>query len=97
MLKTSYAIFKSDPEYSRDSTLSLCEITLNNLMNEGEIDERDFLDRVNLLNGMPFLTPVFRLKSSVFGLLTPDFQLRTFFSSDFRLPTSDLSILILKH
>jgi len=46
---------------------------------------------------MPFLTPVFRLKSSVFGLLTPDFQLRTFFSSDFRLPTSDLSILILKH
>lgn len=52
MLKTSYAIFKSDPEYSRDSTLSLCEITLNNLLHEGEIDERDFLDRVNLLNGM---------------------------------------------
>jgi len=46
---------------------------------------------------MPFLTPVFRLQSSVFGLLTPDFQLRTFFSSDFGLRTSDLSILILKH
>ena len=52
MLKTSYAIFKTDPEYSRDSTLSLCEITLNNLLHEGEIDERDFLDRVNLLNAM---------------------------------------------
>lgn len=52
MLKTSYAIFKTDPEYSRDSTLALCEITLNNLLHEGEIDERDFLDRVNLLNAM---------------------------------------------
>ncbi len=52
MLKTSYSIFKSDPEYSRDSTIALCEITLNNLLHEGEIDERDFLDRVNLLNAM---------------------------------------------
>lgn len=50
MLKTSYAIFKEDEDYSRDSTLSLCEITLNNLMSEGEFHERDFLDRVDLLN-----------------------------------------------
>jgi len=42
---------------------------------------------------MPFLTPVFRLQSSVFGLLTPDFQLRTFFSSDFGLRTSDFRLI----
>ncbi len=52
MLKTSYAIFKEDEDYSRDSTLSLCEITLNNLISEGEFHERDFLDRVDLLNHM---------------------------------------------
>lgn len=52
MLKTSYAIFKTDEDYSRDSTISLCEITLNNLMSEGEFHERDFLDRVDLLNHM---------------------------------------------
>lgn len=50
MLKTSYAIFKQDEDYSRDSTLSVCEITLNNLITEGEFHERDFLDRVDLLN-----------------------------------------------
>jgi hypothetical protein len=52
MLKTSYSIFKKDKHYSRDNTIALCEMTLNNLMDEGELDERDFLDRVDMLNGM---------------------------------------------
>lgn len=52
MLKTSYAIFKTDEDYTRESTLSLCEITLNNLISGGEFHERDFLDRVDLLNHM---------------------------------------------
>jgi len=52
MLKASYCIFKQDEDYSRDSTISLCEITLNNLISEGEFHERDFLDRVDLLNHM---------------------------------------------
>lgn len=52
MLKTSYSVFKRDEDYEREQTLSLCEITLNNLLEEGELDERDFLDRVDLLNGM---------------------------------------------
>ncbi|MCF8303018.1 MAG: hypothetical protein K9I94_07065 [Bacteroidales bacterium] len=52
MLKTSYSVFKRDEDYKKQKTLSLCEITLNNLLEEGELDERDFLDRVDLLNGM---------------------------------------------
>lgn len=50
MLKTSYAIFKEDEDYDRDNTISLCEMTLHNLLDEGELDERDFLDRVDILN-----------------------------------------------
>lgn len=52
MLQTSYEIFKKDEDYSPESTISLCEITLKNLMHDGNIDDRDFLDRVNLLNGL---------------------------------------------
>jgi len=52
MLKASYGYFKSDPEFLTENTLQLCEITLNNLLEEGEFDERDFLSRVDLLNGM---------------------------------------------
>ncbi len=52
MLKSSYSIFKKDEHYQRDNTIAVCEMTLNNLMGEGELDERDFLDRVDILNGM---------------------------------------------
>jgi len=52
MLKTSYSIFKRDPDYDKYNTLSLCEMTINNLLEEGELDEHDFLDRVDLLNSM---------------------------------------------
>jgi hypothetical protein len=52
MLKTSYSIFKKDEDYEKGNTLSLMEMTLNNLLQEGELDERDFLARVDLLNGM---------------------------------------------
>jgi hypothetical protein len=52
MFKTSYRLFKKDKDYSRDKTLSLSEISINNLFDKGELDERDFLARVDLLNGM---------------------------------------------
>jgi hypothetical protein len=52
MLKASYGFFKKEPDFSTENTLQLCEITLNNLLEEGEFDERDFLARVDLLNGM---------------------------------------------
>jgi hypothetical protein len=52
MLRASYRIFKRDEDYEKENTISICEMTLNNLLQEGEIDERDFLDRVDILNGM---------------------------------------------
>ncbi|HOP03890.1 MAG TPA: hypothetical protein PL017_04705 [Tenuifilaceae bacterium] len=52
ILKTSYSLFKEDKNFSPHTTLQICEITLNNLLEEGELNERDFLDRVDLLNGM---------------------------------------------
>ncbi|HRX30723.1 MAG TPA: hypothetical protein P5349_02435 [Tenuifilaceae bacterium] len=52
ILKSSYAHFKKDADFTTKNTLQICEITLNNLLEEGELNERDFLDRVDLLNGM---------------------------------------------
>ncbi|MFO7613904.1 MAG: hypothetical protein R6W71_04615, partial [Bacteroidales bacterium] len=50
MFRTSYKIFKRDEDYVKENTISLCEMTLRNLMQEGELDEQDFLDRVDILN-----------------------------------------------
>jgi hypothetical protein len=52
MLKSSYGLFKKEPEFTTENTMQLCEITLNNLLEQGDFDERDFLARVDLLNGM---------------------------------------------
>ena len=52
MLKSSFSLFKKDEDYDKFNTLPLCEITLNNLLHEGDLNERDFLDRVDLLNEM---------------------------------------------
>jgi hypothetical protein len=52
MLRKSYRIFKRDEDYDKTRTISICEMTLSNLLEEGEVDERDFLDRVDILNGM---------------------------------------------
>jgi len=52
ILKSSYSHFKNNPDFSPSNTLQICEITLNNLLEEGHLKERDFLDRVDLLNGM---------------------------------------------
>jgi len=52
MLQSSFRIFKRDEDYDKSNTISLCEMTLNNLLNKGDLDERDFLERVDILNGM---------------------------------------------
>ncbi len=52
MINSSYELFKKDSDYNKDNTLALCEITLSNLLTEGEFSEQDFLDRVDILNGM---------------------------------------------
>lgn len=52
MLRTSLDLFKKDSMYNPDNTISMCEITVNNLLYEGDFDEKDFLDRVDLLNAV---------------------------------------------
>ncbi len=52
VLKTSFELFRRDKMYTPETTLSMCEITVNNLLYEGDFDEKDFLDRVDLLNAV---------------------------------------------
>jgi hypothetical protein len=52
MLRNGFALFKEEVGFDRENTEVLCEMTLNNLMEAGNFDERDFLDRVDILCGM---------------------------------------------
>ncbi len=52
MLKSGFSLFKKEIGYDKENTIVLCEMTLKNLMEEGVFDERDFLDRVDILCGM---------------------------------------------
>lgn len=51
-IKDSLEIFKRDEDYRPDNTIAFCEISLNNLMQDEKVDEKDFLHRVDLLNMM---------------------------------------------
>lgn len=52
MLKTGYSLLKKEEGFLTSNSIVLCEMSLNSLMNGDDIDERDFLERVDLLNGM---------------------------------------------
>ncbi|MEI7596010.1 MAG: TonB-dependent receptor [Bacteroidota bacterium] len=52
MMKTGFSLFKKDVAYTKENTVVLSELTLNNLLQEGEVDEQDFLDRADILCGM---------------------------------------------
>ena len=49
MYKRSLELFLKEKRVSEDNTEVIFEITLSNLRAEGEIDERDFMDRAELL------------------------------------------------
>ncbi len=49
MFKKSYELFIQENKVDKENTLVVSEITLSNLRSEGEIDERDFMDRAELL------------------------------------------------
>jgi hypothetical protein len=49
MYKNAYNMFLEENKVDKDNTLVIVEITLSNLRSEGEIDERDFMDRAKLL------------------------------------------------
>ncbi|MFP9117414.1 TonB-dependent receptor [Flavobacterium sp. RNTU_13] len=52
MYEKSYQMFLEENKVDKEKTLVIFEITLSNLRSEGEIDERDFLDRAELLCSM---------------------------------------------
>jgi len=49
MYEKSLKMFLAENKVEKDNTLVIFEITLSNLRSEGEIDERDFMDRAELL------------------------------------------------
>lgn len=49
-IEDSMEIFKRDEDYTPDNTIGFCEISLNYLMQGEQLDEKDFLHRVDLLN-----------------------------------------------
>lgn len=49
MYEKSYDMFLKEKKVDKKNTLVIFEITLSNLRSEGEIDERDFMDRAELL------------------------------------------------
>lgn len=52
MLKTGYHQLKKDVDFKKDNTITLCEMTMDNLLSEGNFQEGDFLERADLLCGM---------------------------------------------
>lgn len=48
----SLDIFMRDENYRPDNTIAFCEMSLNSLMQDEKVDEKDFLHRVDLLNIM---------------------------------------------
>lgn len=52
IIRASFRIFKRDEDYQKINTLTMCEITLNHLSEQGQFYEKDFLDRVDQLNKM---------------------------------------------
>ncbi len=52
ILRKSMELFQKDETYEKSNTLSFCELSLNNMLSEGTVDNRDFLERVNMLNAI---------------------------------------------
>ena len=51
-IEDSLEVFKRDEDYLPENTIAFCEISLNYLMQGEDVDEQDFLHRVDLLNLM---------------------------------------------
>lgn len=52
MIKKAYQQFRAEEDIDERKTYLLTEITLDNLMKDGDLDYKDFLDRAKLLNAM---------------------------------------------
>jgi len=51
-IEDSLANFKRDEDYRPDNTIAFCEISLKYLIQNEQVNEKDFLNRVDLLNMM---------------------------------------------
>lgn len=51
-IEDSMNIFRKDEDYTPENTIAFCEISLNYLMQGEQVNEKDFLHRVDLLNLM---------------------------------------------
>jgi hypothetical protein len=51
-IEDSLANFKRDEDYRPDNTIAFCEISLKYLIQNEKVNEKDFLNRVDLLNKM---------------------------------------------
>ena len=54
--------FKENPKVNSNNIQVLFEITLSNLKSEGEVDEQDFLDRVDILCSLGFTVMISNFK-----------------------------------
>ena len=52
MIKSSWEQFRNEAEVDARKSYLLTEITLDNLCSTGELDEKDFLDRAEILNSL---------------------------------------------
>ena len=62
MFEKALDAFIKEPEVEEDKTLVIFEITLSNLRAQGEIDERDFMDRAKLLCSMGHIVMISNFK-----------------------------------
>ncbi len=62
MLNKGFETFKKDNNYSGENTMLFCEISIDNLLKDQEYDEKDFLNRVDLINGLGINVMVSDLK-----------------------------------
>ncbi|MDA3912210.1 MAG: hypothetical protein PF448_12720 [Bacteroidales bacterium] len=50
MLRAGTAQFRKEVDFTKENSVTLCEMTINQIETDGNFDEKDFLDRVDVLN-----------------------------------------------
>lgn len=48
-IENSFKVFKRDEDYTPDNTMSVCELSLKYLIEDEKLNEKDFLNRIDLL------------------------------------------------
>lgn len=62
MFEKAYDAFIQEPEVEEEKTVVIFEITLSNLRAQGEIDEKDFMDRAKLLCSLGHIVMISNFK-----------------------------------